>query len=114
MRLHFFCRWGCGFLNSLHHTDRLTERYPSPNDNQLRALVNDACTRIEAELRRRAPSLGELVCDWMAHLSPTGKAPEYFMQARSFPLLNLPWWAAKSFTATPDYEFLADIFYSTV
>ena len=50
----------------------------------------------------------------MAHLSPTGKAPDYFLHPRSFPLLHLPWWAAKSFAVEPDYEFLADVLYSTV
>jgi hypothetical protein len=77
-------------------------------------LVDDACARIQAELTRRAPFLGEQVCGWMAQLSPTGKAPEYFLQPRMFPLLRLPWWAAKSFAAEPDGEFLADVIYSTV
>jgi hypothetical protein len=50
----------------------------------------------------------------MARLSPTGKAPGYFLQPQSFPLLHLPWWAAKSFSAEPDCQFLADVIYSTV
>ena len=50
----------------------------------------------------------------MARLSPTGKAPDYFLRPRTFPLLHLPWWAAKSFSAQPDYPFLADVIYSTV
>jgi hypothetical protein len=50
----------------------------------------------------------------MARLSPTGKPAEYFLQPRAFPLLQLPWWAAKSFTAEPDRKFLADLIYSTV
>ncbi len=101
-------------MKLFHHTDRSTDQSPSLNDNQLRRLVNDACTRIEAEFSRSAPFLGEQVCDWMAHLSPTGKAPEYFLQPRSFPLLRLPWWAAKTFTGEPDCEFMADVVYSTV
>jgi hypothetical protein len=50
----------------------------------------------------------------MANLSPTGEAFEYFLQPRSFPLLRLPWWAAKSLADEPDSEFLADVIYSTV
>jgi len=50
----------------------------------------------------------------MARLSPTGEAPDYFLRPRTFPLLRLLWWAAKSFSAEPDCEFLADVIYSTV
>jgi hypothetical protein len=96
------------------HTGRSANQRPSLGDHQFTKLVDDACTRIQAELSRRAPFLAEQVSDWMAKLSPTGKAPEYFLQPRSFPLLQLPWWAARSFAAEPDCEFLADVFYSTV
>jgi hypothetical protein len=95
------------------HADRRTEVLPS-FDDELRKLASDACARIEAELNRRAPFLGQRISNWMAHLSPTGKAPEYFLQSRSFPLLHLPWWAAKSFAAEPDLTFLADVIYSTI
>lgn len=98
----------------LRHNASPTDQFPSFEDNQLRKMVNDACARIQVELTRRAPFLGEQVCDWMEHLSPTGKASEYFLRPRSFPLLRLLWWAAKSFTAEPDCEFLADVVYSTV
>lgn len=86
----------------------------SLHDNEFRKLVDDACARIQVELSRRAPFLCEQVRDWMVKLSPTGEAPEYFLQPRSFPLLRLPWWAAKSFADEPDCEFLADVVYSTV
>jgi hypothetical protein len=98
----------------LRHNASPIDQSPSLEDSQLRKIVNDACARIQVELTRRAPFLGEQVYGWMSHLSPTGKAPEYFLQPRSFPLLRLLWWAAKSFTAEPDCEFLADVVYSTV
>jgi hypothetical protein len=83
-------------------------------DAQFRKMVNDACLRIQAELMRGAPFLAEPVCGWMSHLSPTSDAAEYFLQPRTFPLLLLPWWAARTFAAEPDREFLADVVYSTV
>lgn len=109
-----FRRSRCGPLKLLRHSDRPRDPYSLLDDSQLLKFVDEACTRIETELSRRAPFLGKQTCDWMAHLSPTGKAAEYFLQPRSFPLLHLPWWAAKSFAADPDREFLADVFYSTV
>jgi len=48
----------------------------------------------------------------MAHLSLAAKPLNNFLQPRSFPLLHLPWWAAKSFTAEPDLKFLANVIYS--
>ncbi|MGB6675796.1 MAG: hypothetical protein WBE44_03790 [Terriglobales bacterium] len=84
------------------------------HDDQLQKLVGDACARIQTELNCRAPFLGEQLRGWMAQLSPTGKAPDYFLQPRMFPLLRLPLWAARSFTAEPDGEFMADVIYSTV
>jgi hypothetical protein len=50
----------------------------------------------------------------MAQLSTTGEAPEYFLQPRTFPFLQLPWWAAKSFASELDREFMADVVYSTL
>ena len=84
------------------------------HDDQLQKLVSDTCARIQAELTRHAPFLAEQVRGWMAQLSATGLAPDYFLQPRMFPLLRLPLWAARSFTADPDSEFLADVIYSTV
>jgi hypothetical protein len=84
------------------------------HDDQLQKLVTDACARIQAELNRHAPFLAEQVRGWMAQLSATGQAPDYFLQPRMFPLLRLPLWAARSFTVESDGEFLADVIYSTV
>jgi hypothetical protein len=95
------------------HADSRTGVLPSADD-ELPKWVGNACARIEAELDRRAPFLGQKISEWMAHLSPSGKAAEYFLQPRAFPLLQLPWWAARSFTAEPDQKFLADVIYSTI
>lgn len=95
-------------------TDFPTDNSTSLPNNQFRKLVDDACARIQEELSRFAPFLSGQVRGWMASLSPTGEAPEYFLQPRSFPLLHLPWWAAKSFADEPDWDFLADVIYSTV
>ena len=83
-------------------------------DAQFRKMVSDACIRIQTELTRRAPFLGEQVCGWMSHLSPTSDTSEYFLQPRMFPFLLLPCWAARTFAAEPDREFLADVVYSSI
>lgn len=92
----------------------LEDLSPLLYDAQFRTLVSDACIRIQAELTRHTPFLGECVCAWMSRLSPTSDASDYFLQPRAFPLLLLPWWAARTFAAEPDREFLADVVYSTV
>jgi hypothetical protein len=96
------------------HNESPVDQSSFLHDDQLQKLVSDACARIQNELTCRAPFLAEQVRGWMAQLSPTGKAADYFLQPRMFPLLRLPLWAAKSFTAEPDGEFLADVIYSTV
>ena len=98
----------------LRQNESPKDRFPPLHNKQLGKLVHHACTRLQAELTRHAPFLGEQVASWMAQLSPTGNAPEYFLQPRMFPLLQLPWWAANSLAAEPDLEFLADVIYSTV
>jgi hypothetical protein len=85
-----------------------------PRDHQLEDLVEAACSRIQSELKRYAPFMSEKVSAWMARLSPTGKAPDYFLQPQTFPFLPLPLWAAKSFANETEGEFLADVIYSTV
>src|SRR5215831_18147916 len=95
------------------HPDSPTGLFSSA-DEELRRIVDRACARINTELSRRAPFLGQQTTMWMAHLSPTGKAPEYFLQPQSFPLLHLPWWAANSFTSEPDLKFMSDVIYSTI
>ncbi|HXM59732.1 MAG TPA: hypothetical protein VN950_02680 [Terriglobales bacterium] len=96
------------------HNEGLAAQSSLLHDDQLQKLVGGSCARIQTELTRRAPFLGEQVRGWMAHLSPTGVAPDYFLQPRMFPILRLPLWAAKSLTAEPDGDFLADVIYSTV
>jgi hypothetical protein len=85
-----------------------------PQDHQLEQLIEAACSRIQSELTGRAPFLGGKVSHWMTQLSPTDRAPDYFLQPRSFPFLRLPLWAARSFAGEGDTEFLADVVYSTV
>jgi len=85
-----------------------------PQDHQLEELVEASCSRILAELECHAPFLGKKVSQWMAQLSPTGRAPDYFLQPRMFPYLRLPLWAMRSFTAEVDREFLADLVHSTI
>lgn len=97
----------------------MPDEYPiiesiSSGDCEYRNLVVDACARIQPTLSRRAPFLGKEVCRWMSQLSPTGKPSDYFLQARAFPLLRLPWWAARSCAVAPDPDFLVDVLYSTM
>jgi hypothetical protein len=96
------------------HNESPVDQSSLLHDDQLQKLVSDACARIQNELTRRAPFLGKQVSGWTAQLSPTGNASDYFLQPRMFPLLRLPVWAARSFTAESDGEFLADVIYSTV
>jgi len=96
------------------HNERPADQSSFLHDDQLQKLVSDACARIHAKLTRHAPFLGEQVRGWMAQLSPTGNASDYFLLPRMFPLLRLPLWVAKSFAAEAESEFLADVIYSTV
>jgi hypothetical protein len=96
------------------HNESPVDQSSFLHDDQLQELVSDACGRIQHELTCRAPFLGKQVRGWMAQLSATGIAPDYFLQPRMFPLLRLPLWVAKSFTIERDGEFLADVIYSTV
>ena len=50
----------------------------------------------------------------MKSLSPTGDAPDYFMQPRMFPMLLLPWWMAKSGGRELDRGFQSDLVYTTL
>ena len=50
----------------------------------------------------------------MKSLSPTGDAPDYFMQPRMFPMLLLPWWMAESGGRKLDRGFQSDVVYSTL
>lgn len=50
----------------------------------------------------------------MKSLSPTGDAPDYFMQPRMFPMLLLPWWMAESGERKLDRGFQSDVVYSTL
>jgi hypothetical protein len=50
----------------------------------------------------------------MRTLSPTGEAPDYFMQPRMFPMLLLPRWMAESHGRKLDRAFQADVVYSTI
>jgi hypothetical protein len=83
-------------------------------DPILRGLTESGCARIQSELSRSAPTLGKQVSQWMTSLSPTGDAPDYFMQPRMFPMLLLPWWMAESAGRKLDREFHSDVVYSTL
>lgn len=81
---------------------------------KLRELLDHGHSRIESDLHRSAPFLGQLVSDWMTRLSPTGDARDYLCQPRMFPTLLLPWWMAKSFDLELDIAFQADVIYSSL
>lgn len=98
----------------LRRNENSTSRAPQLEDPFLRQLVERGCARIDRELAHLAPHLAERVSRWMAQLSPTGTAADYFLQACMFPVLRLPLWAAKSFGADPNCEFLADVTFSTI
>ena len=82
-------------------------------DAELSALVREAVAELPATLARRAPHSAREVDAWMRTLSPTGDPAEYFLNRERYPMLLLPWWAARQLGVT-DRAFLRDITLSTV
>ena len=74
-----------------------------------------ALSKIEQRLQAKTPpAVAQKLIDWMALLSPTGIAPDYFTQRTMFPMLLLPEWMAAAAAVPPDCQFQTDLAYSTV
>ena len=74
-----------------------------------------ALLKIEQRLQKKTPpGVARQLIDWMASLSPTGVAADYFTQRTMFPMLLLPEWMAAAAAVPLDQQFQADLAYSTV
>ena len=76
--------------------------------------VHAAIATIREKLREGSSNqVAERLREWMDHLSPSGDAPDYFLQASMFPMLLLPAWMSRSLDAW-DEEFQSQLVYSSV
>ena len=76
--------------------------------------VRAAVAAIHEKLREGCSrQVGELVCAWMDALSPTGEAPDYFLQPSMFPMLLIPAWMSRS-VGVWDEQFQSELVYSSV
>jgi hypothetical protein len=80
----------------------------------LRALVEDAFSRLDRRLEAAAPTLAPNARAWMRSLSGAAPAETYFLHERAFPMVLLPWWLAAGLEGRPDLAFHGDVVYSTL
>jgi hypothetical protein len=77
------------------------------------ARIDAAFARMEARLRA-TPELRRRVFGWLARLSPTPDPADYFRQARTLPILDLPEWLGRVLSPADDSAFYDDLTYSTI
>lgn len=86
----------------------MTKDFPR---DEVRAAIDD----IHGKLRSgSSPNVAGLVRSWMNALSPSGEAPDYFLQPSMFPMLLIPAWMSRSVAGEWDQEFHSDLVYSSV
>jgi hypothetical protein len=83
------------------------------HDAELSAMVREAVAELPATLGATAPRAARKVDEWMRGLSRTGEPADYFLNRERYPMLLLPWWAARQLGVT-DRAFLRDVTASTV
>jgi hypothetical protein len=84
-------------------------------DSQFLKLVRSAFENLRAELTRsNCVFLFDHVWPWMTRLSGSSRPEDYYLKLRSAPILLLPWWLERSFTAAPDEDFQRDVIYATI
>ena len=77
--------------------------------------VRAAVAAIHQKLREGSSQyVAERTCGWMDSLSPSGKAPDYFLQPSMFPMLLIPAWMSRSAADGWDQAFQSDLVYSSV
>jgi hypothetical protein len=82
-------------------------------DQELSRIIDAALARIQADMVQAAPSMAQQVSNWMRVLG-NGSPRSYFKHPLGFPMLLLPWWVEKTFHASPETAFQADLVYSTI
>lgn len=80
----------------------------------LETLTNDAVERLLGEMEKSAPRMAKHATDWIAGLSKTGHAADYFQHPLAFPMLSLPYWLEKAVCGKVNQEFQANLIYSSV
>ncbi|HKD85615.1 MAG TPA: hypothetical protein VKB58_12765 [Terriglobales bacterium] len=76
--------------------------------------VRAAVAAIHEKLREGcSEQVAERVCAWMDTLSPSGQAPDYFLQPSMFPMLLVPAWMSESVDVW-DGRFQSELVYSSV
>lgn len=90
---------------------RADELYEAP----LRDLIREAFSCLESDIALHLPWLGGPLGEWMK-LFRTGShgAQETFQNPGSYPMLLIPWYAARSLEKELDAGFQADLIYSTI
>lgn len=80
----------------------------------LKTLTSDAIERLLGEMEKSAPRMAKHAASWMASLSKTGHAADYFQHPLAFPILLLPCWLEKAVCGEVTQELQANLIYSSV
>jgi len=83
-------------------------------DPSLSRLITAAVLRLQTDLARTAPFLGQQLSGWIRQIAGSREPEDYFKHPLAFPALLLPWWLEKSWTDTPDPLLQTDLAYSTI
>src|SRR2546425_11594298 len=86
---------------------------PSKDDSLFHELVVGALARLEAELRRTAPFMAEPVGQWIRRGCDGAEPGATYLHPRSFPLLQLPYWLARTLPGEIGPRWNADLAYSS-
>jgi uncharacterized protein YheU (UPF0270 family) len=80
----------------------------------LAAQIDAVVDRIGADLGASSPSLANQVVRWIRRISPGGEPSAHFLDARMFPILELPDFVLESLAVAPDEAFHRSLIFSTV
>lgn len=83
-------------------------------DQEIDALMARSASRIVADMKSAAPSMGEMAGRWIESLSPGNPPQEYFKYPAAFPIFLLPWWLEESVAPAREPAFMADVVTSTM
>jgi hypothetical protein len=101
------------------HLNRIISDLPQGDDvggcfdDEVLHIAGGAVVRMQERLSRFTPGLAVEVGSWLAELSRTGNARDYFLGGRSV-LILLPRFLREACAASPDSAFESDIAYSTI
>lgn len=80
----------------------------------LKPITTIAIQRLIADMSVSAPLMAARAEAWMAGLTKTGQAADYFQHPLAFPMLLLPCWVEESLWGQIDIEFQTNLVYSSV